>query len=386
MSDLSICMMVKDGGKLFAQALESIRGFDAQVVVLVDNATTDDTTEIARDFGAQVEFHDWPDDFGEARNRSLSFAERKWTLVLDHDERYEPADIPRMIEVLDAEEDYEGIRIQTLNELPQGTTAQFIPRFIKTGRGCYVGAKHHALTIAGNIRYAPGRIYHAGYNLSPAKMKAKNERDIRLLLMQIEKEPHQTYHRRNLIRSLRSKGDIEELLKQAVALDDLVQNFRVPITDLSQQLVMLDVGSAYIKAGELEEAEVIFSQLTAEYPANPDAWFYLGCVQHSQEKYAEAVTALEKYITAIHALRTSLNPPNTIIETWASTGRAYTLMAEACLQSSQWEKYKQAQMAAYMQMNQEFISSFSSKEVAKIRSLEAQIEGLKNPKVQLVIP
>ncbi len=384
MSDLSICWMVLQGGKLFAQSLASVKDFDAQLCVLIDNRTTDDSADIARAAGAEVSFHDWPDDFAEARNLSMKPAERKWTLIIDHDERYEPADIPRMIEVLNAEDDYEGIRIQTLNELPGGTTAQFIPRFIKTGRGWYVGAKHHALNIGGNIRYAPGRIYHVGYNLSPAKMKAKNERDIELLLKQIEEEPHETYHRRNLIRSLRSKGDLDELLKQAVELNNLVQNFQVPITDLSQQLVMLDVGSAYIKAGELEEAEVIFSQLSAEYPANPDAWFYLGCVQHSLEKYAEAVTALEKYITAIQALRISMNPPNTIVETWASTGRAYTIMAQACFESSQWEKYKQALMTAFMQMAQEFISSFAGNETAKIRSLEAQIEELKNPKVQLI--
>jgi tetratricopeptide (TPR) repeat protein len=376
--------MVLDGGKLFRQSLASIKGFDAQLCVLIDNRTTDDSAEIARAAGAEVEFHDWPDDFGEARNRSLRMGERKWTLVIDHDERYEPADIPRTIEVLETEEDYEGIRIQTLNELPGGTTAQFIPRFIKTGRGRYIGAKHHALIIAGNIRYAPGRIYHTGYNLSPAKMQAKNERDIKLLLKQIEEEPHETYHRRNLIRSLRSKGDLEELLKQAQELDALVQNFQVPITDLSQQLVMLDAGSAYMKAGEYEDAEVIFSQLATEYPANPDAWFYLGCVQHNQEKYTEAVTSLEKYISAIYALRTSSNPPNTIVETWASTQRAYTIMAAACLESSQWEKYKQAQMAAYMQMNQEFITSFSSKEVTKIRNLETELAELKEPSPKLI--
>ena len=85
-------MMVKDGGDLFARALDSYRDFDAQLGVLVDNATKDDTVQIARSFGAQVEFHDWPDDFGEARNRSMSYADRKWTLWIDHDEKFEPAE------------------------------------------------------------------------------------------------------------------------------------------------------------------------------------------------------------------------------------------------------------------------------------------------------
>lgn len=384
MSDLSICWMVLDGGALFAQSLESVKGFDAQLCVLIDSRTTDDSAEIAKAAGAQVSFHDWPDDFAAARNLSMEPADRKWTLIIDHDERFEPGDIPRLIEVLDAENDYEGIRIQTLNELPGGTTAQFIPRFIKTGRGRYIGAKHHALTIAGNIRYAPGRIYHKGYNLSPAKMKAKNERDIRLLRKQIEEEPYETYHRRNLIRSLRSKGDTEELLKQAAELDELIQNFQLRITDLSMQLVMLDVGTAHTKNGDLEEAEVAFVQLAKEYPANPDSWFYLGCVFYSQEKYAEAAEALSNYVKAIFVLRSSMNPPNTIVETWASTSRAYTLMAESYLETDQWEQYQQAVMAAHMQMQQDFISRFSGKLMSIIKRQEAQIGKLETPKSQLI--
>jgi tetratricopeptide (TPR) repeat protein len=311
-------------------------------------------------------------------------ANRKWTLVLDHDERCEPADIPRLIEILDAEDEYEAIRVQTLNETPGGTTAQFIPRFIRTGRGRYKGAKHHALTIAGNIRYAPGRIYHKGYNLSPAKMKAKNERDIKLLRKQIETEPHETYHRRNLIRSLRSKGDTAELLKQAAELDDLTQNFQLPITDLSIQLVMLDVGSAHITNGDLEEAEVILSQMVKEFPANPDGWFFLGCTLHSQEKYTAAAEALSNYCNTIYALRTSLNPPNMIIETWTSTKRAYTIMAESYLESGQLEQSQQAVMAAHMQMQQDFISGFAGKFVSKINQLQAQIKRLEKPKSELI--
>lgn len=386
MSDLSICMMVKDGGNLFAQALESVRGFDAQLCVLVDDSTTDDTAKIAEAHGAEIQYHTWPDDFAAARNLSMEPAARKWTLVLDHDERYEPADIPRMVEVLDAEEEYEGIRITTLSETGQGgTSAAFIPRFIRTGRGQYVGAKHHALIIAGNVRYAIGRIYHKGYNLSPIKMKAKNERDIKLLKKQIKEEPHETYHRRNLIRSFRSKGDMVELLKQAAELDDLVQNFQVPITDLSQQLVMLDVGSAHMVNGDYDLAENILSLLTREFPNNPDGWFYLGCAFHAQEKSVEAGDALAKYVATIFAFRTSQNPPSMIIETWTSTVRAYTIMAEAYINSGQWDKYKQAVMAAHMQMQQDFISAFSGREIEKIKSLEAEIEALKNPQSQLII-
>jgi len=269
-------MMVKDGGDLFARALDSYRDFDAQLVVLVDNATKDDTVQIARSFGAQVEFHDWPDDFGEARNRSMSYADRKWTLWIDHDELFEPADIPRIVEILEADEEHVGIRVLLLNETPGGSTAQFPVKFFRTGQCTFEGIKHHVPIFSGNVRYAPGRVYHSGYNLSAAKMKAKSERDIKLLKKQIEEEPHDTYHRRNLIRSLRSKGDADELLSQAGDLDELVKNFQVPISDLSMQLVMLDCGVAYTILDDLKSAEASFAQLTTAFPTHPDGWFFLG--------------------------------------------------------------------------------------------------------------
>lgn len=387
MADLSICMMVKDGGKLFRQSLESVRDFDAQIAVLIDNATQDDTAEIAREFGADVAFHDWPDDFAEARNRSLKMAERRWTLVLDHDERVEPADIPRLTSVLADEDQYEAIRIITINETAGGSTVHFVPRFIRTGMGRYKGAKHHSLVIGGNIRFAPGRIYHSGYNLSPAKMKAKNERDLKLLEKQIKEEPYNTYYRRNLIRSLRSKGDTEALLEQAAELDRLVQTYQLPITDLSMQLVMLDIGLAHSVDGNHDQAEVIFAQLARDFPGNPDGWYFLGSVMYAQEKFADAAAALAVYMQVILTLRTSMNPPDVIVETWLSTSAAYTIMADCYLETEEWGKYQQALIAGHMQTQQELISTFSSKLLQKLKKLEAENEELRNPQPQkLIIP
>ena len=380
---LSVCMMVKDGGKLFAEALESVKGFGCQICVLVDNATTDDTAEIARASGAEVRCHDWPDDFGKARTKSLEPATGKWILVLDHDEKFEVADIPRMIEILEAEEEYAAIRITTLNESRNGVTALFTPRFVRNGKVTYKGAKHHALVIDGATRYAPARIYHKGYNLPAAQQKAKNLRDIELLKKQIAAEPGNTYFRRNLIRSLRSAGEFEELLSQADDLTRLV-GLGAEISDLSMQWVLGDVATVHEINGDYDQAAVYLRQMTEAFPLNPDGWFFLGRVLHTDEKPAEAAEALNSYIQALFAIRTSQNPPEVIVETWTSLTAAYHLLADCYLDTDDFNKYQQAMVAAHMQTQQDMITMVSAKLLGKIKQQAEEIKRLENPAPELI--
>jgi len=60
-------------------------------VIVVDNASTDATPDIARAAGAQVHHSpDWP-GFGPQKNRALALATRPWVLSIDADERVTPA-------------------------------------------------------------------------------------------------------------------------------------------------------------------------------------------------------------------------------------------------------------------------------------------------------
>ncbi len=60
-------------------------------VVVVDNASTDATPEIARAAGARVHHSpDWP-GFGAQKNRALALATLPWVLSIDADERVTPS-------------------------------------------------------------------------------------------------------------------------------------------------------------------------------------------------------------------------------------------------------------------------------------------------------
>lgn len=82
---VSLCLIVKDDARMLPRCLKSVRSLVREVIV-VDTGSTDETKEIAKDFGARTFALAWHNDFAEARNFSLNQATSEWILVLDADE------------------------------------------------------------------------------------------------------------------------------------------------------------------------------------------------------------------------------------------------------------------------------------------------------------
>ena len=108
MPRLSLIVITKNEEAAIARCLRSA-GFADEIVVL-DNASTDRTAEIARVLGARViASPDWP-GFGPQKNRALAQASGDWVLSLDADEWIEPAlaaEIEAVIARPDAADGYE---------------------------------------------------------------------------------------------------------------------------------------------------------------------------------------------------------------------------------------------------------------------------------------
>lgn len=86
---LSVTILTRNEGRNIEDCIASVRSFATQIVVL-DNASTDDTVAKARAAGAEVHIvQDWP-GFGPQKNRALALATQPWVLSLDADERVTP--------------------------------------------------------------------------------------------------------------------------------------------------------------------------------------------------------------------------------------------------------------------------------------------------------
>ena len=85
---LSVCIIAKDAELFIGRCLNSVKDIADEIIVGIDNTTTDDTLAICNKYGASVIQIESPlvTGFEEARNQTLSKASGDWILWIDTDE------------------------------------------------------------------------------------------------------------------------------------------------------------------------------------------------------------------------------------------------------------------------------------------------------------
>lgn len=85
---LSVTIITLNEEANLARAIESVRGF-AQEILVVDSGSTDHTVEIARHLGARVLTNPWR-GYGQQKNFAQSQAANDWVMNIDADEEVSP--------------------------------------------------------------------------------------------------------------------------------------------------------------------------------------------------------------------------------------------------------------------------------------------------------
>jgi glycosyltransferase involved in cell wall biosynthesis len=96
---ISLAMIVKNEEKDLPACLESYKDLVDEMII-IDTGSMDRTVEIAKSFGARVEFFEWNDDFAVARNESLKYATCDWILRTDADETILPAEKAKLLHAI----------------------------------------------------------------------------------------------------------------------------------------------------------------------------------------------------------------------------------------------------------------------------------------------
>jgi glycosyltransferase involved in cell wall biosynthesis len=94
--DISLVLIVKNEEKDLPRCLESFKDIVKEIVV-VDTGSADKTVEIAKSYGAKVEYFEWTNDFAAARNESLKYATCEWILRTDADEYIEDSEKAKLL-------------------------------------------------------------------------------------------------------------------------------------------------------------------------------------------------------------------------------------------------------------------------------------------------
>ncbi len=80
---LSIAIITRNEAKNIGRCLESVKWADE--IIVVDSGSTDNTLDIAKQYGAKTFHHDWL-GFGPQKNKAIAYCQSDWILVLDADE------------------------------------------------------------------------------------------------------------------------------------------------------------------------------------------------------------------------------------------------------------------------------------------------------------
>ena len=199
---LSLCMIVRDEEEMLPRCLEAIKdGVDEMIIV--DTGSRDKTVEIAESFGATVLHHTWTGDFGEARNVGLDAATGDWLIIVDADEVFVDDDARRLHE-LKGHTWREAFFVEEINhtgDLDDGTAAKHNAlRMIRNRpEHRYIGIVHEQLAhhlpgyLPERLEHTDIRMEHFGYLGAVREQKGKTDRNMQLLLDQLEESPDSAF-------------------------------------------------------------------------------------------------------------------------------------------------------------------------------------------------
>jgi glycosyltransferase involved in cell wall biosynthesis len=213
--DIGVAMIVKNSAQHITFALQSVRTFARQIVV-VDTGSDDSTPEICVAFGAELHFHRWRDNFSEARNYALSAMRTTWILQLDSDEEL-LTDTISSVDYIISDTTAGGATVTIINVLADNTQSRhsFTRLFRKHPEIRYSGAIHEQIAPsviqAGfAIRNSQLAIRHVGYSIHTTD---RSQRNISLIQQELADSPNDVWLKYHLAMTLFSDKKYAETLE-----------------------------------------------------------------------------------------------------------------------------------------------------------------------------
>ena len=162
---LSVVMFGKNEARRIAAALETVRWADE--IVIVDDASSDETAEICRSFGARViTCEDSRGAFYKRRNFGFSQTSSEWILMMDPDERVTPELREAIVRALEDPQDYAGFIFGRRNffwnrPLLHGGWQETILHLFRKGAGGDRGLRVHSpIEVEGRVGRLAAAIDH----------------------------------------------------------------------------------------------------------------------------------------------------------------------------------------------------------------------------------
>lgn len=306
--ELSVCIITRNEENKIEKCLQMLAGYGWEIVV-VDTGSTDRTKEIAQEYTTAVYSYEWCDDFAAAKNYAIGKASYDLVIVIDSDEYVEYVDIEALEQLAGAYPDKVG-RINRRNQFTRdgedNENQEYINRIFDRREYCYQGRIHEQVVRRDGTEYqtycAPVSIRHDGYSGTQQERQEKARRNIRLLQMELEQEPDDTYLLYQLGKSYYMAGDYQ----QAVTYFSHALEYDVN-PKLEYVIDMVETyGYALLKTGEVKTA-LQYEGIYEEFGGTADFQFLMGLIYMNNEMFDAAVEEFVKATKHDTARTTGVN-------------------------------------------------------------------------------
>jgi glycosyltransferase involved in cell wall biosynthesis len=283
------------------RCISSFKGACDDIVVVLDDRTTDKTEQIAWDLGARIYHFHWIDDFSAARNYALDRCLFPWRMFADADDVLDPAsvDLVRQAVRYANENGIDSIishyYTSEVNGIP--LTDNAMARLTRTGTMRWEGKIHECQnfdrtkTMITNIE-----VWHR-----KPRNRTSNQRNIGILEKEIpncnpEDLPRYTfYYARELMFGGRYREAIEWFDKY------------LPIStwDAEKHRAMCDKAECFYSLGEKEDADRVLAEAIAYRPQWPDPYVKRGIIAHEQGRHEDGLvqfTLAQDRLENVHPL------------------------------------------------------------------------------------
>lgn len=298
---ISLCMITRDEEEYIAGCLEGVKGIVKEIII-VDTGSNDQTLTIARNHGAKVFQYPWHDDFSAARNESISHASASWILILDADERIDPASREKVIEAVQ-KNDIDAFLVTLISPVSKGSSPPIAKqitksyRLFKNFKGLFfTGRVHEEISYSlmkekARVSASDIIINHLGYAKDEKNLQEKRLRNLKLLKLELESNPDNWYTAYNLGQTymlLDMMAEAKVFLKRAIEAEGVTKDIRASIYN--------NLGECLLKEKRYEEAILHCKESLNLNPDQVSAYIILSRIYLVQHDHLHAIQTLEKIL------------------------------------------------------------------------------------------
>ena len=343
---LSVAMIVKDEEANIRRALESIKDV-ADEIIVVDTGSTDRTPEIVKEYTDKLYFHEWQNDFSEARNYSLQFPTCEWVLIYDGDEEASESFRKNIRDFLKSQKkDVNTVYLPTISYLDIDLTKTEVastPRLFRRGTISYKNVVHNQAVYKPKIVHANFPILHYGYIWTRSLRKKKHERTGNLIRehLQTAKEPLERIYYLVQLYKTESIGGYTYKKNQVAweTLEEIKKVGKIPVIGL-EFMYLFGLDCAF--GGLNEMAKELFEKCIQAAPQYPDPYFGMMVLLEREKNWDELLTWGKKFFEVLEDAMKNVEKFDWTIMSFKQIPLANILMARASLNEkdlSEFNKY-----------------------------------------------